>query len=491
MNVKVRSINLAVAAAALLLTIRCTNEKPAMPANNSCAHATLGIEAGPLTSEIHSQLGLAPAQQGAIVTEVFAGTPAAAADIRRDDIVLQIGEHAVANECDFLSLAHDRSCDPVRVVVLRRAEHLEKTVRPIDSDRLLRDLCAKGNATACYRKAWLLARRNGTTGDKQGVLAAWKVACDARSADGCAYYGQELLEERGRAMEGIDLLQRSCDLGSGTGCANLAFVYARGIVIPRDDSIAAPLYERSCALGNVLGCYNEGLMAENGRGIARDPIRAVAAYGAACDGGSATACTNLGYLYQSGALVDRDDANALELYKRGCAGSSCQVSNLTACVNVGRMYRDGLGIAADPAAAAKIFDEACHRPHDASDVGDAAAQKARACSLLGGLYLQGTGVPADLQKGRQLSELGCNTGDSFGCFNAGFVYANGRGVARDPARAASLYEQGCKGGDGESCYDLSIAYENGSGVVADADRAADLKRKACDLGFDEACNEAE
>jgi TPR repeat protein len=107
--------------------------------------------------------------------------------------------------------------------------------------------------------------------------------------------------------------------------------------------------------------------------------------------------------------------------------------------------------------------------------------------LLGALYLAGQGVTEDLAGGRELSELGCERGDSFGCFNAAAVWAGGAGVPKDPVKAARFLERACDGGDGEGCNDLAVAYQKGDGVARDAGRAAGLFRKACDLGFESAC----
>jgi TPR repeat protein len=207
--------------------------------------------------------------------------------------------------------------------------------------------------------------------------------------------------------------------------------------------------------------------------------RRAAKYREACDFGSATGCTNLGYLYENGRGVKTDKPQAVALYQRGCDGTMCQSSNLGGCVNVGRAYRDGLGVAVDEPRAAAIFQDACDRKLDPDDI-HAAENGSHACSLLGGLYIAGDGIPKDLPKGLALSQLGCERGDSWGCFNAA-------AVSTEPAKKASFLELACKGGDGEGCFDLGVAYEKGNGVAADRRRATELYAKACQLGFAQAC----
>ena len=127
----------------------------------------------------------------------------------------------------------------------------------------------------------------------------------------------------------------------------------------------------------------------------------------------------------------------------------------------------------------RLEGEACHRKLDPDDI-HAAENGARACSLLGALYVAGDGIPKDLAKGQELSELGCERGDSFGCFNA----AAG---ATDPAETARYLDMACKGGDAEGCFDLGVAYEKGRGVAVDRKQSTALIRKACQMGFAPAC----
>src|SRR5262249_19698646 len=179
-------------------------------------------------------------------------------------------------------------------------------------------------------------------------------------------------------------------------------------------------------------------------------------------------------------------ARAFSLYRRGCDGTRCQHSNLNGCVNVGRAYRDGIGVPKDETRAAAVFQEACDRKPDSEDV-DPESNAARACSLLGALYLAGEGLEKNLVEGRKLSELGCERGDSFGCFNAAVIYSAGSGTERDMARAAIFLDRACVAGDGEGCRDLGLAYEKGTGGSRDPRRAAELFQKACSLGFEQAC----
>jgi hypothetical protein len=166
--------------------------------------------------------------------------------------------------------------------------------------------------------------------------------------------------------------------------------------------------------------------------------------------GSTTACTDEGFMREWGRGVEQDQALAADRYRRACQDTACQSANLLGCVNLGRAHRDGIGVARDPARAAEVFRGACDRAPAPDDVAPA-KQRARACSLLGALYLVGQGVDTDPVQGLALSQRGCNEGDDFGCYNAGVVFARGLGVGPDDDMAAGFFRRACEGGDEEAC----------------------------------------
>ena len=462
----------------LALGSSCSSSSSPQPAHPPAAPAvrcagTLGFDAGPLTREVRKKLGLSEDVAGAVVTVVFPGGPAANAGVQINDVVEKIGDTPIRYDCDVDKAAYRRACDPVAVVLRRGRAPVEVTLTPVNQGPFLSNACVGGSKDACFRDAWLQWDRTQSAPD------LFATACNGGSGEACAYEGLALSEKSDTERDSVAVLERACDLQSGSGCATLGFLYATGKAVAKEDKRAAQLYRKGCELGDAQGCYNAGLMAEEGRGGKADLARAVADYDEACELGSSTACTNLGFLYERGRGVKEDRAKAVALYQRGCDGSSCAPANLGGCVNVGRAYRDGIGVGKDEAKAALIFRGACEHPEDKNDP-NAAQNGARACSLLGGLYIAGDGVPKDLEHGRDFSIQGCDRGDAFGCFNAAVV-------TEDPAKTATYYQRGCDLGDGECCHQLAVAYQKGNGVAKDAGRTKELEKRACELGFTASC----
>jgi TPR repeat protein len=472
----------AAAIVAALLASGCASNPPAAHSGPPrAAQFALGMELRPVSRETRKKLKLAAGSPGAEIVAVLAGGPAAVSGLRPGEVVERIGETSPATACELVDGPWNRVDGPVRVTLRgARGSRVDKTVVPVEQAPLLEKSCREGESAGCYRLGRVLPG-----GDRSRAAELEDSACRSGFAEACSEQGLRLALSDG-GDRAAPLLSRACELGSGTGCEHLGFVYANGKGVARDERRATKDYLRSCDLGDARGCYNAGLMSDEGRGTPRDHARAAVFYEESCSLGSTTGCTNLGFLYENGRGVGRDLARSAALYQRGCDGTRCQPSNLTGCVNVGRAYRDGIGLAKDEARAASIFQEACDREPDSDDVG-AEGNRSRACSLLGALYLAGDGIPKNVGRGRELSELGCERGDSFGCFNAAAVYTSGSGVDKDPAKSAEFLDRACGLGDAEGCFDLGIAYEKGNGVAADRRRAGELFRKACTLGFKQAC----
>ena len=279
-------------------------------------------------------------------------------------------------DCDVDKAAYNRACEPVQVTLRRGGNTMDVTLVPVDQQAFLSKACIEGSSDACFRDAWLQWDRTHAAPDLFGT------ACNGGSAEACAYQGLQLSQIPAQVAEAPAVLERACELQSGSGCATLGFLYATGKAVTKDDKRAAALYRKSCEIGDPQGCYNAGLMEESGRGVKQDVARAAADYEEACRLGSSTGCTNLGFLYERGGGGRTDKARAMALYQQGCDGTSCSSSNLGGCVNVGRSYRDGIGVAKDEAKAAEIFRAACERPLNDNDP-QAATNSARACSLPG------------------------------------------------------------------------------------------------------------
>ncbi|HEV2720360.1 MAG TPA: PDZ domain-containing protein, partial [Thermoanaerobaculia bacterium] len=86
----------------------------------------------PITLCQHGMLGIEPGR-GATVAEVLPGSPAEAAGIKRNDIVVKVGSKAITNECELIDNAFDLpTCSPIAVTLSRGGKTVDAVVKPVD-----------------------------------------------------------------------------------------------------------------------------------------------------------------------------------------------------------------------------------------------------------------------------------------------------------------------------------------------------------------------
>jgi TPR repeat protein len=107
------------------------------------------------------------------------------------------------------------------------------------------------------------------------------------------------------------------------------------------------------------------------------------------------------------------------------------------------------------------------------------AQKfASACTVLGFVYLNGRGVPADAQKALEAYSAACELGDDDGCIGAADVHSRGLLGQVDHASAIPLLDKACTRGSGRACVLLAEKYAGALGTQKDDDKAAALYAQA-------------
>lgn len=154
---------------------------------------------------------------------------------------------------------------------------------------------------------------------------------------------------------------------------------------------------------------------------------------------------------------------------------------------------------------------------------------ARACSFAGRLWLDGRGVPRDVERGLHLlvracdegvtmacavgarwageplnandtpdatellarleAEHTCLLGQGDACFQVGLLFYFGReAYPLDRARAAAAFARGCDAGDARACGALGRSLAFADGVPRSPERAAAALAKACKLGEGLGCS---
>jgi len=87
--------------------------------------------------------------------------------------------------------------------------------------------------------------------------------------------------------------------------------------------------------------------------------------------------------------------------------------------------------------------------------------------LLGNVYLNGWGVPANVNKALDYARRAASLGDAGGEVLLGYLYANGLGVKTDYDRAHYWFKMAQDKGHSMAVNNLGAMYENGLGVKKD------------------------
>ena len=116
----------------------------------------------------------------------------------------------------------------------------------------------------------------------------------------------------------------------------------------------------------------------------------------------------------------------------------------------------------------------------AADQGYAPAQY-----LLGSLYLEGSLVPQDLQKGTALIRQAAEQGIPEAQYVLGTCYLQGCGIRKNRVQGCKWLEKAVQQGNPEAVLSLAACYAEGEGVAKDLNHAIDLYESAAAAGENE------
>lgn len=113
-----------------------------------------------------------------------------------------------------------------------------------------------------------------------------------------------------------------------------------------------------------------------------------------------------------------------------------------------------------------------------ADAGDAQCQ-----NLVGYLFQEGLGVPADASEAIRLFRLAAKRGLAIAQCHLGLAYTQGLGVSPDETEAVRWYQLAAKQGDPIGEFFLASSLAEGRGIAKDRARAIELMRHAADRGY--------
>ncbi len=163
------------------------------------------------------------------------------------------------------------------------------------------------------------------------------------------------------------------------------------------------------------------------------------------------------------SLAGVDGALLRELYAK-----VCQAGDTTACHFLAGLHRDGVGGPPDQLAARELYVRSCGTGVDAcaqvpfvpsaADFAPPFAwlevvceREAKGCTVLGELFEGGLWGPPQPGIAATYYERACAADSARGCFRLAGLYARGEGVEQDEETAARLNSTACDAGEDAAC----------------------------------------
>ncbi len=337
-------------------------------------------------------------------------------------------------------------------------------------------LCDRGNEWACFDLGNIYAYGPPTIRSVQSALGYLERACEDGVASACAEAAKQRQGQDASPALVVDLIEQSCLLGDPVACTDAARAYFVDNEIPADAGRAWEYAIRACDQDSSAvvpeACWMAGLLRTNGDGVQQDQQDGRGLMSQACDGGWIDACYELGTMQHGGVGGRVDTQGAAESFTSACSGVRIVPA---ACTTLGMLYFDGTGVATDAESGVEFLQQGCAN-------GDA-----RGCSLLAGLFEQGVVVEASPSHALAYYVLACQAGGADDCSTAGAMFYGGTGAEADTSRAMDLFEIACLNGSMNGCYNLAALFDRGDATPPYAAYTQELYRQACEGGYERAC----
>lgn len=256
-----------------------------------------------------------------------------------------------------------------------------------------------------------------------------------------------------------DIYSGLADKGDQYAQLKLAYIFDKGLGVPKDPVAAQQWYTASAEQGNadaqyMLGqFYQLGELGEPDYSLAKEWYQKAAAK-------LARAYVALGFIYET---VDDNYADALKAYE-----AAAKQGDVLGNYNLALMYEYGKGVAVDYPRAKLLFTEAANNGVD------------EAMNQLGGMYFYGLGEPRNVQQALSWYKKAADLGNSNALYTLGLLSETGVATKLDFPDALKYYQEASDKGNEKAMLALARMYHYGLGVEKDPKISAGIYQKLAD-----------
>ena len=365
-----------------------------------------------------------------------------------------------------------------------------KSVEKNESEMVswLKEASKYGDADAEFLLAQCYEAGRGVSKDVKVALELYRSAATRGHVKACSLLGIRFInstdeKEKVQAFNWLEFASAGGDIEATT---HVGICYYEGKGVKKDVDKAFPLFLKAAKAGDVEAQFRLGCCYCDGEGVIANVKEGFSWIRKAAEGGHACALRLLGNCYQMGLFgVKQNLSRAFNLFKE-----AAEQGDVMAKAYVGISYATGIGVTKNESEAVKWLQASLENRNSSEDKLVGMCQY-----LLGGLYLDGEGVPQNKEKAFGLFLAAANNGLPEAQCKVGLCYYGGLGVTRNEQEAAKWFQSVIEVDvvdsvpseiRGLSQCALGNLYLEGRGVKKDEQKAFSLFLSAANDGLAEA-----
>ncbi len=238
------------------------------------------------------------------------------------------------------------------------------------------------------------------------------------------------LDSTAARKSAFDYTLEAAEGGDVIAMSNLAYMYAKGTTVEKDDVESIRWYKKAAEKGHMTSQYNLGVIYAKGRGVQQDYVESLKWYKMAAEQGDVTAQSTIAMMYAKGIGTDKNQLEAVKWYKKAASQE-----HLNSMYTLANMYMKGHGVPLDEEEAFRLYQQAAEQGHINAQI------------TLGYLYGKGKGTRRDDQESYKWYRKAAEQGHPNAQYNLGVIYAKGRGIQKNLDESRTWYKRAADQGD--------------------------------------------
>ena len=266
--------------------------------------------------------------------------------------------------------------------------------------------------------------------DRPQYISDWKLEFGVPENDFTLPNEKINLDSTAERKTAYQVAKEAADQGDVIAMSNLAFMFAKGIGVEKDETQSIYWYKNAAVKGHLNSQYNLGVIYAKGRGVTQDYNESFKCYKMAAEQGDVSAQSTIAMMCAKGVGTMKNEKEAVNWYHR-----AAMQDHVNSQFMLANMFMKGRGVPQDEVEAFEWFQRAAEKGHINAQV------------TLGYMYGKGKGAERNDVESFNWYFKAAEQGHPNAQYNLGVIYAKGRGIKQDIAEAIKWYRKAAEQGD--------------------------------------------